>query len=106
MMNNTEHLHPNGESHHSHGETLTGGARIMIGDSGSALSLFWSSSVSTSAPMTCRWYLLAARSRCRLVAEFHELRNERFELGNCDLDVQALMVHNGIAAIYERKKYP
>jgi hypothetical protein len=32
--------------------------------------------------------------------------DERFELGNCALDAQALMVHNGSAAIDERKKHP
>jgi hypothetical protein len=32
--------------------------------------------------------------------------NERFELGNCAIDAQALMVHNGLAAMCERKKHP
>ena len=32
--------------------------------------------------------------------------NETFELGNCGLDAQALLVHNGLAAMYERKKHP
>ena len=30
--------------------------------------------VFTSEPTTCRWCLLAARSKCRPVAGFHELR--------------------------------
>ncbi len=29
--------------------------------------------------------------------------NERFELGNCALYAQALMVHNGLAVMYEKK---
>jgi hypothetical protein len=32
--------------------------------------------------------------------------NETFELGNCALDAQALMVHNGLTAMYQRKKHP
>ena len=31
--------------------------------------------------------------------------NERFEPGNCALDAQALMVHKGLAEMYERKKH-
>jgi len=84
----------------------------MIGASGSALSPCLWPSVSTSEPMTCRWCVLAARSRCRPVAEFLEPRvleirlNERFDLGNCSLDAQALMARNGVGAMYELKKHP
>jgi hypothetical protein len=67
-MHNAEHLHPNGESHHIHGQTPYSGADY------SPCSLL---SVFTSEPTTCRWCLPAARSKCRPAAEFR-----RFSGGN------------------------
>jgi len=73
-MHNTEHLHPNGESHHSHGQIpywrrahhdwrFWFGLLVML----VAIGIY-------VEPTTCRWCPLAARSKCRLVAGFHELR--------------------------------
>jgi len=75
-----------------------------FGDSGSALWLCSLPSVSASEPTTCRWCLLAATSRCRLIAEFHELVCETIELGNC-AELKGSWC-NGLAAMCERKKHP
>jgi len=32
--------------------------------------------------------------------------NERFEFGNCALDAQTLLAHNGLVAMCDRKKHP
>jgi len=78
MMNNTEYPHPMGESHHSHGQTpywrrAHHDWRFWFG----LIACLWPSA-STSEPMTCRWCLLAVRSRCRLVASSMNFVNQTF----------------------------
>ena len=51
----------------------TGGAHIMIGDSGLDYSPCSLLSVFTSEPTTYRWCPLAARSKCQLAVEFRRL---------------------------------